>query len=61
MRIFAAKKTEKQTEMESNNVRHTTVKPVGEKMVELLDRLQQRKKENLEELSAKMSYFFPAQ
>jgi hypothetical protein len=48
-------------EMESNNVRHTTVKPVGEKMVELLDRLQQRKKENLEELSAKMSYFFPAQ
>ena len=47
--------------MESNNVRHTKVKPVGKKMVDVLDRLQQRKKENLEELSAKMSYFFPAQ
>lgn len=51
----------KTTNMESGNVKHTTVKPVGKKMVELLDKLQQRKKENLEELSEKMSYFFPAQ
>lgn len=47
--------------MKSNNVRHTTFKVVGKKAVEWLDKLQQRKKENLEELSKKMDYFFPAQ
>lgn len=47
--------------MESKNVKHTDFGKVGEKAAKLLDALQQRKRENLEELSSKMGYFFPAQ
>ena len=47
--------------MESRNVIKTEYKKVGEAAARMLERLQQRKKDNLAELSLKMDYYFGAE
>jgi len=47
--------------MESKNVRHTVVKKAERKMVDLLDSLRHKKQKDLDELSSKMSFYFPAE
>ena len=46
--------------MESKNVRHTEYKNVGNAAERFLDKLQQKKKNDLDELASRMDFYFGA-